>query len=477
VHRAVLPWMLAGLAAASGVSALVIGPSPAGAPRVTGVVTAPVLTPRRLPLALSSVVADLRLAQDLNAVLSDAALGAAAGASCMQVQVGGATVYDHRPGLGLVPASNQKLLTALAAVSRLGAQSRLTTEARAARPPVNGVVDGSLWLVGGGDPLLVTAAYRASQSEFTWSSEPASHLEELADSLKAAGVRVVRGGVIGDDSRYDRQRSVPSWKPSYLADGEIGAVGALIVNGGFASLNQRVPAAEPAATAADALRTLLLQRGIQVDAGAGAGTAPPGTTVVASLSSLPVNEIVKVMLKESDNLSSEMLVKELGHRFGLSGSWSAGLEVIRETLRTLGVALDGLVMVDGSGLDRGNRSRCATMVEAVAGSTPAAAAVDAGLPVAAREGTLVRRMVGQAAAGRLRAKTGSLALVAALTGFIDPVQPGPTGAGPAPAFALLANGVVDDAAGRRLEDRVAGVLAQYPQSPPPDALAPSGGTG
>jgi D-alanyl-D-alanine carboxypeptidase/D-alanyl-D-alanine-endopeptidase (penicillin-binding protein 4) len=419
---------------------------------------------------LVDLVAADRLSQRLGGAL------AAFGGSCMEVRVAGSTVYARQPDAALLPASNLKLLTALAALIRLGSGATLPTEVRVGRAPAGGVVDGPVWLVGGGDPLLITPGYRATQHEWTWTTEPGTRLDALADKIVAAGVRTITGGVLGDDSRYDSQRAVATWKPTYLSGGEIGAVGALVVDGGFASLTHHAPAAQPAVTAAQALTTLLRQRGVAVLGPPGRGTVPASATAVASMTSLPLRQLVGVMLRESDNLSAELLVKELGRRFGGAGSWAAGLRVVQQTLASTGLPMDGLVLTDGSGLDRGDRATCRLLVRAVDVTGPPSPAVTAiadvvdGLPVAARSGTLVRRMIGQAAAGRLRAKTGSLAGVAALTGQIAPAA----GTGPPPDFALLANGALSDAAGRGLEDGLAAILATYPDAPAESGLVAPG---
>jgi len=459
----VTPGALVVIAAVCGIGAVSYQPSAASSGPAGSTLSTPVLSARRLPAALAAMVADERLGQRLNAALVDPTSGIPAAAACMQVQVGGFTIYAHAPSVALLPASNLKLLTGWAAVAKLGASSTLTTSVVAARAPVSGVVDGPLWLVGGGDPLLTTAGFRPSQHEWTWSTEPASHMEALADRIKASGVTAVRGGIIGDDTRYDSQRSIPTWKPSYLSDGEIGAVGALIVDGGFASITHHAPAPSPATAAAAALTTLLRVRGVRVDGAPGRGPAPPGAAAIASLTSLPLGQIVSIMLRESDNLSAEMLVKELGFRFGGGGTWAAGLTVEQQALQASGLPLAGLVLVDGSGLDRGDRSTCDLLVRTVGSGGP----VDAGLPIAARDGTLVNRMLGQPEAGKLRAKTGSLSGVAALTGFFPPT------AGGSPAFALLVNGLASDAQGRAVEDRLAAILASYPEAPATAALGPS----
>jgi len=445
----------------------------------------PVLSVRRVPTAVAGVVADEHLAQRLTATLADPLL--AGTQACLEVRVGGAPVYSRNATAPLLPASNLKLLTAYAALTRLGPDARLATTVVAPRRPAGGVVDGPLFLVGGGDPLLATAAYRPSQTEWTASREPVTRLEDLAARIKAAGITRVTGGVVGDDSRYDAERTVPTWKASYLALGEIGPVGALEVNGGFAIAGRRKTAvADPAQAAAAALSTLLQARGIGVGAPPTSGTAPPGAAPVASIESLPVREIVGEMTRESDNLAAEMLTKELGHRFGGTGSWAAGTRVVRDTLAGAGLPLEGFTQVDGSGLDRSDRASCHTLAMGASGRAPVGAELAGALPRAGSCGTLVKRLVGQPAAGRVRAKTGSLTGVAALTGYVDPAPPavpprcpptpGPADARPAAAvtFSLLANDVTTDGAGTTIEDRVANALASYPEAPPLAALGPVG---
>ena len=443
----------------------------------------PVVSARRLPAALAGLVADQKLAARLAGVMASTGAGSQ---SCLQVQAAGVPVYASQSGASLLPASNVKLLTAYAALAKLGADTVLSTTVVAARPAANGVIDGPLTLVGGGDPFLATADYRHSQTEWTLAGEPVTKLEDLADRVKAAGITHVTGGIVGDDSRFDAQRTVPTWKPTYLSSGEIGPVGALEVDGGFTvSGRRKTPDANPAVAAATTFTGLLRARGVTVDGAPASAPAPPGATKVASVDSLSVRQIVGIMLRESDNLAAEMLLKELGHRFGGAGTWPAGIGVIRDNLSAIGVPVDGLVLVDGSGLDRGDRASCATLAALIAAPGPSVAAVIGGLPRAGNCGTLAKRFLNQPAAGRIRAKTGSLTGVAALTGYVDPapVAPAPpcpppdSGALPSPGpkpvtFALLANGLGTDSAGLSLEDRVADALVSFPELPPVEQFGP-----
>ncbi len=85
---------------------------------------------------------------------------------------------------------------------------------------------GNLYLVGGGDPLLRTADYVAT---LRYKELIYTHLEDLANAVRAAGVTHVTGAVVGDESRYDTQRYVPTWKPCVRGDGrggpDLGAAG------------------------------------------------------------------------------------------------------------------------------------------------------------------------------------------------------------------------------------------------------------
>lgn len=421
-----------------------------------------VLSPRRVPELLRRSIATARLGAGLDAALDDRAFGGDDDA-CLVVSHRGRTVFEHHPRRPLIPASTQKVLVATAALERIGGRERFTTELRAAGPPRDGVIAGPLWMVGSGDPLLATSDYAA-----TFKNQPQlfTDLAELADQVVAAGVRAIRGGVVGDESRYDRQRYIPTWKPNYITDSEVGPASALVVNDGFSTfVGRKVAASAPATHAAASLITLLQIRGVAVEGGASTGDTPDGTVRVAAIQSAPVGDIVAAMLSESDNLTAELLVKELARREGRSGSTLAGVVEVEEALDEVGIPVQRIELVDGSGLDRGNRATCAALMAAVAESGPDGA-VARGLAVANRTGTLARRFVDHPAAGRLRGKTGSLDGVSGLTGFLDGVAGGPL------SFALISNDVPSETAGRQLQERVGQVLAAYPDAPPADELAP-----
>lgn len=461
--RWLVPVTLAGICVSS--AALAVRAPGNDPPVAPGALGAPVLSARRVPTFLARAVADTRLRSQLDAAMADPALGAGRERSCLVIRQGRRPVLARRAEERFIPASTMKVLTAVAALDRLGADERLVTEVRSRGPlGPGGIVDGPLWLVGGGDPLLGTADYAAS---FQNQPQLRTSLEGLADAVVEAGVRVVPGGVVGDETRYDTQRYIPTWKPGYVTDAESGPASALVVNDGFVEFRpRRVAAPEPDVHAASVFTGLLQARGVVIAGAPAEGQAPDGAARVARVSSPPVGDVVGQMLRESDNLTAELLVKELGRRVSGSGSTAAGLQVVRDTLGAAGLPVDHLATVDGSGLDRSDRASCALLMAALETSGPTGV-IAGGFPVAARDGTLALRFQSSPAAGRLRAKTGSLDGVAGLTGFIDPV-----GGGTALSFSLLVNDLPRDAPGRALQEQVGAILARYPEAPPPAELAP-----
>ena len=148
--------------------------------------------------------------------------------SCTAVSVDGNDVGERNADLPVIPASTQKIVVAATALDVLGDDFRFTTEVVTAEAPVDGVVEGDLVLVGGGDPLLSSDWYPTSNLE----RRPvfnATSLDSLADSVQAAGVTAVEGSVLGDGSRYDDEFFAPGWGNG-VAGLEAGPYDALMAN-------------------------------------------------------------------------------------------------------------------------------------------------------------------------------------------------------------------------------------------------------
>jgi D-alanyl-D-alanine carboxypeptidase/D-alanyl-D-alanine-endopeptidase (penicillin-binding protein 4) len=374
----------------------------------------PVLSPRRLPALLASNLIDANIRAALQPAL-DAALPN----TCIVVTDHGRPIVDQGPDV-LDPASTAKLLTAVAVLETLDPDSHLRTSARLRHAPSGGVVDGDLYLVGGGDPVLTTPGYEVS---FTNRDQLHNDFSQLADSIAAAGIREIRGGIVGDDSRYDQTRWVESWPVRYRNQGFIGPMSALMVNDGQTGYStspddatkDRQPG-DPPVLAAQTLESLLEARGVKVTGEASQGRAPDGATEVAGLDSPSIRDLVGQMLIESDDTTAESLTKELGYSSSGEGSTAAGVRVIFDRLRQDGLPLDGVVLNDGSGLDEGNRVNCHLLAAILDRAGPDSELARL-LPAAGENGTLRPRMRRTPAQGQVFAKTGTLDHVNALAGY------------------------------------------------------------
>ena len=459
LRRWLTPLVLAGLATSSTAGA--VTPAPRGDPAAieAPAPVTPVLSLRRAPEVIAEPTARRRTGAEVARWLA-----AQPGPRCLAVAAGGELLVEENSTAPLVPASTMKLVTATAALLALGADATYETVVAAERPLDGGTIDGDVWLVGGGDPLLGTAAYfrrdRRQPRRFT-------DLGSLAAAVRDAGVRRIAGSVVGDDSRYDRARAVANWPSRFVAQHAGGPLSALVVNHGFRGYapdwddrTALVPAADPPAHAAEELTRLLVERGIDVAGSPRAGVVPSSARPIATLRSAPVHVVVGEVVRFSDNTAAELLVKELGRRVHGRGTTTAGLDAIDRTLRDAGIDSGGVRVADGSGIAPDNRVTCALLVELLRrpGTGPT---LVAGLAVAGRSGTLRDRFVGSPLAGRLRAKTGSLATSSALAGVLR------TRAGATLTFAYLVNGagagsIAVDLASVR--DGLGPILDRYPSS-------------
>ena len=150
----------------------------------------------------------------------------------------------------------------------------------AAGEPSDGVIDGDLFLVGGGDPLLATKPY---VQHFQNQPQLRTSLEGLADRIVKAGVHQIKGRVAGDESRYDSDRYPDAWPARYAEQSQTGPLSALSVNDAFQAWpehqSRRRHRREHASrrstgVAVQQLISLLRARGVTVTGGPAAGTAP-----------------------------------------------------------------------------------------------------------------------------------------------------------------------------------------------------------
>ncbi|MBI4884200.1 MAG: D-alanyl-D-alanine carboxypeptidase [Actinobacteria bacterium] len=446
--------------------------SPTSVPVVQpAALTTPLLSVRRAPAVLSRVVNEAQFLEALQPFVET--LGPA---SCFAVAVDGDEVITANAAASLRPASNVKLITAAVALEVLGPEFTYTTTVKGV-VGADGVVAGDLYFVGGGDPVLNSIWWDGPNKHYPPFNRTA--VESLADAILAAGVTSITGAVVGDASRYDSELYPPSWAAAdQLVEG--GPVSALLVN------DSRITATaaskdDPVVAAATVLTTLLEERGITVGDAAAAGQVPAASSTIASIVSQPLPAILAEMLTTSDNTTAEMVLKEIGLARGNAGTREAGLAVVMSTLRTWDVPVDGLTLVDGSGLSDDDRATCGALL-AVIEHGSLADGVGQGLAIGgATGGTLFDEFVaGQPLSGVIRAKTGTLYNYADGTGTDG--KPGakslsgyvPRDDGSVIEFSLLLNGqqIAEEAQYRPFWTAMAAIFAEYPSGPTVQDLGP-----
>ncbi len=431
------------------------------APAATATGT-PVWSARRIPNQVVEAAGALLLQRDLQASLASSGVPQ----SCVAVADSTGAIAAVRDDVPLIPASTEKLLTGAATIAALEPDTVLTTRVLASAPINNGTVD-RLWLVGGGDPLLATPEYQAYLAgEPETKDDKTTSLGALADKIVAAGVRRVNSGIGGDDAFLDDVRFLPTWRATYRTEGQVGPIGALVVNDGFTRwTGTRIPAIDPAAHAVGELARLLRERGVAVNGTLNRQSAPTGATEVATITSPPISEVVGSMMRSSNNTAAEVLARLLGRNVSGSGTTQAGTAAVAKGLTTLGVPVEGLTLIDGSGLDRGNQITCRTLLGATAlFDNPKTKGLQAGLAIAGQTGTLAERFVGTPLAGKLTAKTGSLQGVSGLVGAVNINRP--------VRFALLYNGTFTEVQGVTLREKLATLVATYPAVPGGEGVVP-----
>jgi serine-type D-Ala-D-Ala carboxypeptidase/endopeptidase (penicillin-binding protein 4) len=306
-----------------------------------------------------------------------------------------------------------------------------TTVLTAGSVDPSGVLRADLVLRGGGDPTLTT-----------------SRLEQLAAQVRDdLRIRRVAGSVLGDETAFDLARGASRTAGAY--DRDMGGVlSALAVGRGWARDGR--PAAEAARRFAKALRAA----GVKVEGRSGAGAAPAGAQELTSVASPTVAALARAINQPSDNFASEQLLKALHAASGATAATTAGgAAAVRRELAAIGVTAR---VADGSGLSRANRiapHEVVDLVEAMAEDPRLGRPFVASLALAGRSGTLKRRMRGTAAAGRCRAKTGTIRAVSTLAGVCT------TRSGRLVGFAFLMNGT-SYAAARRAQDRMTAAIAR-----------------
>ncbi|MGZ4664731.1 MAG: D-alanyl-D-alanine carboxypeptidase/D-alanyl-D-alanine endopeptidase [Frankiaceae bacterium] len=355
-----------------------------------------------------------RLTAVLTPLLSSPALGGLPGALVVDAR-SGTVLLDLRGHDPMAPASTAKLIVGAGALLVLGPDARIDTK-------VVQAPDGSLYLVGGGDTTLTTGL----------AGSPAkARLQDLATGVARAVARPVPR-VLVDTSLFTGPELAPGWKTGYVTEGNVAPVQALQVDGGRLrpGVGNAPRSPDPAIAAGGNFVRMLGSAGVTVASPQiTRGVAPPGSPVVATVTSPPMRDLVEQMLTDSENNLAEALGRLVAIKLGLPASFRGAADANVRVLGMLGIPTDGLVLSDVTGLSVEDRISPATLL-AVLGAANAAEHPElrplfAGLPIAGLTGTLderFRTVPTRAGAGVVRAKTGHLDSVGALAGQVVDVD-------------------------------------------------------
>jgi D-alanyl-D-alanine carboxypeptidase/D-alanyl-D-alanine-endopeptidase (penicillin-binding protein 4) len=439
---------------------------------------------------LAALVAEAGLGERVSITVADATTGR--------------RVFEHQPDLALNPASNQKLVTAAAALAQLGTEARFRTGLYG-RTEGDAVV-GGLYLRGFGDPSLrqadlvelasdlarrgirrvddvvVDATYFDGQILPPAFEQQPGEVAPFRAPTGAVSVdanayvlRVRPGDAVGAPARVDldgegyfvvdnrittTEGGAPNIIADQRADGErmrLGLRGSIPL--GSAQLSYRRRIENPLPWSGHLLRDALGNVGIRVSGGVRLAAQPSDAPLLAVHQSRPLAELVTALGKQSDNFVAEMLFRDLGAERHRPGRVEDSVAAVRAFLETSQIPLGDARIVNGSGLFQGNRVSSGQLVAVLthAFRTPSLRPeYVAHLAIGGVDGTLENRLRDLPAPRIVRAKTGTLNDSIALSGYVLGPEPGR-----AYAFSVLVNGAAGrQGASRALADGVARALAE-----------------
>jgi PBP4 family serine-type D-alanyl-D-alanine carboxypeptidase len=387
----------------------------------------------------------------------------------------GETIFEHNPHKMYIPASNEKIIISVSALSLLGKDYRFKTEFYSGGGISNGVLHGGLYIKGYGDATL---------------SE--GHLGHIVFQLKQRGVKEIKGKIIVDDTYFGNTRYAKGWKDDFYSP----AISALsfnyniielkvyaskpgnspaikiepkgsniqIVNKALTSSKKgalkttwqnnetivlsgrirpkaivtlKIPVIDPTLLTGNIIKNAIEEAGIKVSGPVVLDKVPRWANIIYTHYSDPLSSIITEYNKNSVNIIGENIMKTLGAQYkGMPGTWDKGSVVISEFLNEVGIK-NGFKIVDGSGLSLLNRVSPETLTDILSyayKNTLISSDFLESLPVAGVDGTLKKRFRQSDIQGRVMAKTGYLKNVRALSGYIF------TKKGDVLVFSILSNG-------------------------------------
>lgn len=331
-------------------------------------------------------------------------------------------IYCHNERQLLRPASTMKVVTAIAAIDRLGGSFQFKTTLSYTGAIEDGVLNGDVYLVGGFDPRFNS-----------------DDMGSFVDGIRRMGIDTIRGRIVADKSMKDADMLGEGW----CWDDDNPVLSPLLISRRDVFVKRFV----------DRLR----DEGVVVEADTVAGRQP-GVAYEVGTRTHTIDQVLMPMMKESDNLCAEALFYQLGASTGAHPATARDARtVVRRLVEKVGLRPSDYRIADGSGLSLYNYVTAeleVMLLRYAYQNTNIYMHLLPSLPVAGEDGTLRRRMRGTFTSGNVKAKTGSVTAISSLAGYCTAAN------GHVLCFAIINQGIRRGSEGRAFQDRVCEALCR-----------------
>ncbi|MBO4451494.1 MAG: D-alanyl-D-alanine carboxypeptidase/D-alanyl-D-alanine-endopeptidase [Bacteroidaceae bacterium] len=355
---------------------------------------------------------------------------------------GDSLVFAYNQQKMMRPASTQKVLTAISALDVLGAAHNYRTAVYAdgkIAPDEKGMqtLNGDIYVIGDFDPKLTV-----------------THLKEIVKAVKATGIGRINGKLYADLSMKDTLCLGNGWcwddEQPYLTPLSLGG-------DAYECKPTKINRYNPALNFLQTLSRQLEAERISVN-GIGIATyRPTSNSMLICTIVHTVEDIMQQMMKDSDNLYAESMFFQLAADRKKGIGWKDCAAVVESVIEKTGFPTAYVKVADGCGLslyDYVTASLHVALLRYAYQHEEIFTPLYKTLPIAGVDGTLEKRMTSGAARNNVRAKTGTVTGVSALTGYVTASN------GHLLAFSIINNGNRTAAEGRAFQDRVCEVLAE-----------------
>lgn len=362
------------------------------------------------------------IASRLDALLTDTLLQRTQLGLMVYDLTAGRVVYTYNHRQTMRPASNQKVVTAIAALDVLGCDYKYTTGVYVTGSVEDGVLHGDICVKAAFDPLLDTDDVR-----------------QLARAFAQAGIKRVEGNLLCDKTMKDTDKYGLGW----CWDDDNSVLDPALVNG--------------CPGLAVALQKALRSEGVVLEGKVRNAALPAGARLVA-VCEHGIDQILNPTMKRSDNLFAETLFYHVAAKCGKAyAGRKEAVSHIEKLIRKAGLSPERYRIADGSGLSLYNYLSPELLVSLLRYAYRHKSIYQhllPSMPIAGVDGTLSKRMHDTSAANNVKAKTGTVTGVSTLSGYATAPN------GHTLCFSIMNQGLGRSSEGRNFQDRVCVALTR-----------------